>query len=274
MLEFEFIIEYDSDDSEEINGIYNDDGTKIDLNTIPIPGLCVVCKNYQVDDWDENILCNLTRADQKNSDNFECHAFDPLHKTPRKPSEKKTQSPINAASMDNYLKQLIDDLHEATWKIKPPHDLWSTADPDDEVELEDMSFAEQYIYGKEEKISKITGIETFMLPPPEKLSEEQQGLLAEELEKLLSYFHFHLVFPDDYPSHFRYPFILNFWNEEHVALSFGNINIEFCTFDEENCPFPGYCKTCKEVAEQMKFDEEQEKRNKLLPPNDDSELPF
>ena len=51
--------------------------------------------------------------------------------------------------------------------------------------------------------------------------------------------------------------ILKFWAEEHVALSFGENHIELCDYDEENCPFPGYCNTCKEVAEQMKFDEEQ-----------------
>ena len=160
--------------------------------------------------------------------------------------------------MQHYLEQLIDDLHKATWGMKPPHEIWeeSEADPDDELELEDMSYVEKYLYGDEIPISEITGIGQDQLPPVEKLSQEQQALLAVELENLLQYFHFYLDFPKDYPVHLRYLFILKFWEEKHVALSFGENHIEFCSYDEEQCPFPGYCNTCKEVAEQMKFDEE------------------
>lgn len=33
--------------------------------------------------------------------------------------------------MKRYIEQLIDDLHKATWKMKPPHEMWeeSGADP-------------------------------------------------------------------------------------------------------------------------------------------------
>lgn len=160
--------------------------------------------------------------------------------------------------MQRYIEQLIDDLHKATWGMKPPHEIWeeSEADPDDELELEDMSYVEKYLYGDEIPISAITGIGPDQIPPAEKLNQEQQALLAVELEKLLQYFHFYLDFPENFPAHLRYPFILKFWEEKHVALSFGENHIEFCDYDEEHCPFPGYCNTCKEVAEQMKFDEE------------------
>lgn len=162
--------------------------------------------------------------------------------------------------MQHYIEQLIDDLHQATWGMKPPHKMWeeSEADPDEELELEDMSHVEQYLYGEKESIAQITGIEQGQLPPPEKLTEEQQTLLATELERLLQYFHFYLDFPKDYPVHLRYAFIRKFWEEEHVPLSFGENHIEFCDYDEANCPFPEYCNTCKEVAEQMKFDEQYE----------------
>ena len=160
--------------------------------------------------------------------------------------------------MQRYLEQLIDDLHKATWGMKPPHEIWeeSEANPDDELELEDMSHVEKYLYGDAIPISGITGIAQEQLPPGEKLTEEQQALLAVELEKLLQYFHFYLDFPKDYPAHLRYEFIRKFWEEKHVALSFGENHIEFCDYDEAKCPFPGYCNSCKEVAEQMKFDDE------------------
>jgi hypothetical protein len=160
--------------------------------------------------------------------------------------------------MQRYIEQLIEDIHKATWDLKPPHPLWeeSGADPDNELELEDMSYVEKYIDGDMVPISDITGIGQEQLPPPEQLSQEQQALLATELEKLLQYFHFRLDFPLDYPAHMRYSFIWDFWEEEHVPLSFGESHIEFCEYDEELCPFPGYCNSCREVAEQMKFDED------------------
>jgi hypothetical protein len=166
-------------------------------------------------------------------------------------------------NMEHYIEQLIEDLHQATWQLKPPHELWedSAADPDDELELEDMSYVEKYIYGEGEPISLITGIDSAQLPPVEKLTKEQQATLSIELEKLLQYFHFYLDFPETYPAHLRYPFILKFWEEKQVALSLGNNHIEFCDYDEEHCPFPGYCSTCKEAAELMKYDAEHGSEN-------------
>jgi len=175
--------------------------------------------------------------------------------------------------MQRYIEQLIEDIHKATWKLNPPHELWqkAEADPDSELELEDMSYLEKYIYGEEEPISVITGINLEQLPPVEKLTQEQQALLAAELERLLQYFRFCLDFPDNYPAHLRYAFIRKFWKEKHVALSFGESYIEFCNYEEEYCPFPGYCNTCQEIADQIKFDKEQTRRT-LYP--DDEELPF
>jgi hypothetical protein len=160
--------------------------------------------------------------------------------------------------MQHYIDQLINEVRRATWNLRPPHGLWeeSEADPDDELELEDMSFIEEFVEGERQPISQITGIGPEKLPPPDMLNIEQRALLASELEKLLEYFHFQLDFPKDYPSELRYKFIREFWDEKHVLLSFGENQIEFCDYEEENCPFPGYCDTCKEIDEQMKFDEE------------------
>ena len=51
--------------------------------------------------------------------------------------------------MQRYIEQLIDDIHKATWDLKPPHPMWeeSGADPDNELELEDLSYVEQYLEG-------------------------------------------------------------------------------------------------------------------------------
>lgn len=61
---------------EDINGFYDDDGNKIDLKTIPVPNLCVICRSYHIDDWDENLLCLMNRNDQRNKKEFVCGAFE------------------------------------------------------------------------------------------------------------------------------------------------------------------------------------------------------
>jgi len=62
----------------EINGIYDDNGNKINPGLMPIPGLCTICKSYHTEDWEENILCNLNRYDQRNEKDFSCGAFEKM----------------------------------------------------------------------------------------------------------------------------------------------------------------------------------------------------
>lgn len=61
---------------EEINGFYDDDGNKIRPELIPKPGLCLLCLKHDDLDHTENILCKLTRYDQRNEDQFQCGAFE------------------------------------------------------------------------------------------------------------------------------------------------------------------------------------------------------
>jgi hypothetical protein len=65
-------------DFDSVNGLFNDDGTKIDPETVPLPGLCVICKLHQTEDWEENILCLLNRNDQRNESDFECGMFEKI----------------------------------------------------------------------------------------------------------------------------------------------------------------------------------------------------
>jgi hypothetical protein len=57
------------------DGIYDDDGNKIDRLSIPIPELCLSCESFLDDDWEENILCDLTRADREEGEEFMCYAW-------------------------------------------------------------------------------------------------------------------------------------------------------------------------------------------------------
>jgi len=154
--------------------------------------------------------------------------------------------------MEDYILQLIEEIRSATWIIRPPHEIWEDIDTEDEIVLEDLSFVEQFTYGTPEKICDVTTIETSKLPPPGKLTDDQKGRLSRELEMLLKHFSFVLDFPEEYPDHLKYPFIRDFWDEEHVPLSFGENHIELCDVEIEYCPFPGYCTFCQEFEEEEK----------------------
>jgi len=60
---------------DEIDGFYDDDGTKIDPNLIPKPGLCISC--IHDDDPSEEMLCTMNRIDQMNKSEFKCDAYKP-----------------------------------------------------------------------------------------------------------------------------------------------------------------------------------------------------
>lgn len=60
---------------DEHSGFFNDDGSKIDPELIPMPGLCITCKKNN--DPSEEILCILTRADQQDEKDFQCFGYEP-----------------------------------------------------------------------------------------------------------------------------------------------------------------------------------------------------
>ena len=52
---------------------FDDDGNEINPALIPMPRLCLNCEKK--DDPYEEILCNLTRLDQRDDKEFICYAF-------------------------------------------------------------------------------------------------------------------------------------------------------------------------------------------------------
>ena len=59
---------------KELDGCYNDDGTKLDPDLISKPSLCITCKHD--DDSSQEKLCNLTRLDQRGENTFRCDAYE------------------------------------------------------------------------------------------------------------------------------------------------------------------------------------------------------
>ena len=56
---------------------FDDDGTEINPDLIPKPDLCITCRRDTLSGEEEEILCNLTRADQQGQEEFYCEAYEP-----------------------------------------------------------------------------------------------------------------------------------------------------------------------------------------------------
>ncbi len=63
----------DDIDPTKIAGFFDDDGYEINTDLIKKPSLCLICKSD--DNSYEEMLCNMTRYDQKDDNEFKCFAF-------------------------------------------------------------------------------------------------------------------------------------------------------------------------------------------------------
>ena len=81
-----------------------------------------------------------------------------------------------------YLRQLIDCIREARTEVTPPNlELWDSVDVNNEAEVEDISYVEEFIYGTPEPIFVITGILTDLLPLAGTLTNEEINKIQEEI---------------------------------------------------------------------------------------------
>jgi hypothetical protein len=60
-------------DPTKIAGFFDDEGYEINADLIKKPGLCIIC--IHDNDPNEEILCNMTRYDQRNDKGFKCFAY-------------------------------------------------------------------------------------------------------------------------------------------------------------------------------------------------------
>ena len=55
---------------------FDDDGTEVNPSLFPKPTLCLSCKKN--DEPNEEIICSLTRLDQRNETEFKCFAYEQI----------------------------------------------------------------------------------------------------------------------------------------------------------------------------------------------------
>ncbi|MFA6402450.1 MAG: hypothetical protein WCX31_12640 [Salinivirgaceae bacterium] len=150
--------------------------------------------------------------------------------------------------MDNYLTHLIADINQIMGQLpEPPSEIWDSVDINNPGEIEDISYIEQYTNGQEQELQYIVRIKKEALPPPHRLTDEQISRLLPVLHDLLDYYHFEPAYPDELSDRLKYQLFYDNWDSEHVKVTYGVVGIEFCDFDDTNCPIPGQCNTCERM---------------------------
>lgn len=64
--------------SEEINGSYDDDGNKINPESVPVSNVCMSCKIHWIDNPEENLRCRIKRFEHRNNKDFKCGSFEKI----------------------------------------------------------------------------------------------------------------------------------------------------------------------------------------------------
>jgi len=159
--------------------------------------------------------------------------------------------------MKRYIEQLIEDMRAAA--IAAPPDPFDNPDLDDDEAFEmEMEETERFVNGPYQKLADIVGIDKIMLPAPERLAEGDMQKLIPEIVALLNAYHFQPEYPEKVPPLMIYQALYNIWDDDFVQMRFGTVHIDFCDYDPETCPFPGYCTLCQENEETRKLIPENE----------------
>lgn len=154
--------------------------------------------------------------------------------------------------MKPYIKDLAKEIEEAIKEAKKTN---KPADAQkDLAHFNQPAEQKSFLCGTPLLLEEITGIPANALPPDYLLSKEDKAYLSILLEKLIEAWGFIPDFPERLPKHLRYRHIRRIWNTQQVYLGMGKNNyIEFCDFDELNCPFTNYCDLCDQIKEQEKL---------------------
>nr|NQU90944.1 hypothetical protein [Bacteroidota bacterium] len=157
--------------------------------------------------------------------------------------------------MQRYVELLVEDLRKSAAGAPVDNDI-ITPENEDEAFQNHIDDVERYLHGPQQPLSGIVGIPVSALPPPEKLNEGQIKIIVPELIRMLNAWNFDPDFPDNLPYLLQYKSLRDTWDTKFVYMPSGTTHIEFCDYDENNCPFQGYCKLCLEVGAEIFPDDE------------------
>ncbi len=147
--------------------------------------------------------------------------------------------------MQNYLNQLIDDMRQAAKNLptKPYYDI--------PPEAEGIEYVIEWENAKDKPMHQWFGIAKEKFPPPEKLTTQQQTLMVDEMLKLWQAYSFWPDLPENLPADIAYKMLVDFLDKPIAWVSEGDLLINLCDVDPENCPFTEKFCMCKDLDDEM-----------------------
>jgi len=158
--------------------------------------------------------------------------------------------------MQNYLAQLIADIQQAAKNLppKPYYDI--------PPEAEGIEYVIEWENALAKPMQEWFGIAKENFPPPEKLTDDQLAMMVDELLKLWDAWRFEPILPENLPDEIAYKALTGFFDKPVAWVSEGELQLELCDLNPDDCPFTSeYC-MCKDLEDEMDMDS-----NKIYPEN-------
>ncbi len=150
--------------------------------------------------------------------------------------------------MDNYIKQLLKDIDARIAVAPPPIGMVigeNVYPISDSTTLEEsLGEAERYVSAPPAKLGDQLKFTINEFPRATLLNTKQLTVLTQALENLWLAWHLVPDFPKGLPVAMKYNLMRDYLEKEIVLVKVGEVHIEFCEYDYDNCPFIGYCDSC------------------------------
>jgi len=111
-----------------------------------------------------------------------------------------------------------------------------------------------FSFGKVINLERCTKLLKTSFIDPELLSKKDLKKVIGSLETMLECLGLSVGFPRSLPPNMKYSFLFSVWSSGNLALTSEGI-IEVCNYNIDECPFPGYCKTCEEISSRIRMDQ-------------------
>jgi len=144
--------------------------------------------------------------------------------------------------LQNYLFQLIADMHEAATRVPKSPIPDGVFDPYYQDELESSP---------DRPMSEWFGLQKELFPPSEMLTPEELDLMADEFQNLWVAYSFNPNFPEGLPARRRYELLREYLDYACQHWPGGWVQeFGFCDYDPENSPFGSEFCQCKDLKDQ------------------------
>lgn len=150
--------------------------------------------------------------------------------------------------MERYITQLLEDLEQIISYRQASEESLALAVNEEESQDDALELS-KLLSTKHCTFAELLDVNVQLLPPEHMLSDEHTISLMDSLSDALMVHNCYLDFPSKLSSRDRYRILRETWNAPQQLYKECMNTIDFCDYDQDNCPFgPGKCQ-CKDFED-------------------------